>query len=463
MLRRKRTDGEEQPYWPLGPFKVRLPFLHYRLEYPEFIQGLVMFVAGLSMIPVLESSLGVPFDVALAFVCVFNLVQLLNIMLGVAMMPGFITAALPIVIVFLGDFEPGPEAIRALIALQLLVFVLLLVLGITGLGDTLVRVLPPSIKAGILVGAGLTAVLGELGEGGRVMEAPYSILAGSLLALVFLFSLWFRRLAQENRIARLISNYGLIPPMLIAIVIAWALNEYPRPQIEWGITAPNFGDLWNYLPFTVGLPPANVFLLAIPTAVIAYIIAFGDMVVGNEVTKSAAAVRNDEIIDTSITRLHTVTALRNFLHVLFAPYPGLAGPVWTAGHATVVERYKQGRTAMDSLYGGIGSFLIAVVIALFILPLVTIFQPVLPIALALTLILTGYVTVTVGLQQISTPIQQGVAGLTAMVLATQGALFGIVAGIVLHILLERTRLFERAQATKSSEAVQRHSDDTRAP
>lgn len=26
----KRRDGDEQPHWPFGPFKVRLPFVHYR-------------------------------------------------------------------------------------------------------------------------------------------------------------------------------------------------------------------------------------------------------------------------------------------------------------------------------------------------------------------------------------------------------------------------------------------------
>lgn len=40
----KRIDGAEQPYWPLGPFKVRLPFVHYRWEIAEMLQALIMFV-----------------------------------------------------------------------------------------------------------------------------------------------------------------------------------------------------------------------------------------------------------------------------------------------------------------------------------------------------------------------------------------------------------------------------------
>lgn len=52
-----RKYGEEQPYWPAGPFKIRLPFVHYRWEIPEMIQGLFMFVVSLGMIPLLEQYL----------------------------------------------------------------------------------------------------------------------------------------------------------------------------------------------------------------------------------------------------------------------------------------------------------------------------------------------------------------------------------------------------------------------
>ena len=50
----KRKHGEEQPYWPAGPFKIRLPFVHYRWEMAEMIQALIMFVVTLAMIPLLE-------------------------------------------------------------------------------------------------------------------------------------------------------------------------------------------------------------------------------------------------------------------------------------------------------------------------------------------------------------------------------------------------------------------------
>ena len=36
---KQRVDGEESPYTPLGPFKLRLPFYHYRFELPDYLQG----------------------------------------------------------------------------------------------------------------------------------------------------------------------------------------------------------------------------------------------------------------------------------------------------------------------------------------------------------------------------------------------------------------------------------------
>ena len=44
-------------------------------------------------------------------------------------------------------------------------------------------------------------------------------------------------------------------------------------------TQPDFGLMWDYLVFSTGMPDTSTFLLAIPTALIAYVIAFGDIVV----------------------------------------------------------------------------------------------------------------------------------------------------------------------------------------
>ncbi|HAB92144.1 MAG TPA: xanthine/uracil/vitamin C permease [Pseudomonas sp.] len=438
----QRKDGEEQPYWPAGPFKVRLPFIHYRWETAEMFQALIMFVVSLGMIPLLEKYLGLPYDVALAYVTVCGIGFMLPALLGVPFVPGWITPGIPVVLLFLGDFEPGPEAIQALFALQFLVFVIFLVLGITRLGSTLVRIIPNSMKGGIIIGAGIAALIGEIDAGGRLANTPISLVIGSLVCLYLMFSVSFRGLTDRLPIARKIVNYGMVPGMLIAIFTGIAVGEYKMPDVRFGITAPAFSEMWNYLPFTLGFPDAKVFMLAIPTAVIAYIIAFGDIIVGQSLMQRADELRTDEKIENNIDRVHLVTALRNAIHAFFAPYPGLAGPLWTAVAATMAERYKYGRKAMESIYSGGGTFWITGFLALFMLPLVTFFQPVLPIALSLTLVLTGYICLMVGFEQLNNNTERGIAGTMGVVLAVYGAGWGLAAGAVLYLLIERTHLLK---------------------
>lgn len=442
MQLHKREDGQEQPYWPVGPFKIRLPFIHYRWEMVECIQALIMFVVSLAMIPLLEKYLGLPYEVALAYVFVCGIGFMLPALLGVSLVPGWITPAIPVVLIYLGKFEPGPEAIKALAALQLLVFAIFFFLGITRLGSKIVNVIPNSLKAGILIGAGIAALIGEFKAGGRVSQTPISLTIGGFVCVYLLFSVSFKALVAKNRAARMVAKYGMVPAMVVAMLVGWAISEYPIPDIEWGITRPAFGSMLDYLPLSLGMPGIDIFLAAVPTALIAYIIAFGDIVVGNALIGRANEVRTDETIDDSTDRLHLVTALRNLLHAFFAPYPGLAGPIWTAVTATTAERYKFGRDSMDSIFSGAGTFWVAGFTALFILPLVTLFQPVLPIALSLTLLITGYLCISIGMEQVETSTERGVAGVVAVVLAIYGATYGLAVGAVLFLLVEKKGLFQ---------------------
>ncbi len=441
-----RRHGDEQPCWPLGPFRIRLPFIHYRWELPEMIQGLIMFVVGLAMIPLLETYLGMPYEAALAFTFVAGLGYILPALLGVPLVPGWITPAIPVVLLYLKGFEPGPEAIKAMFALQVEVTLIFLFLGITRLGSKLVDVIPNSLKSGIIIGAGIAALMGELKTGGRVDATPISLLLGAIISAYILFSLSFKNVVNASPLAKRIANFGMVPGMILAMVIGWVSGEYALPDVQWGITQPDFGLMWQYLTFSVGFPGWDVFLLAIPTAIIAYVIAFGDIIVGFTLVKRVDHLRADEKIESSVDRVHLVTALRNLLHAFLAPWPGLAGPLWTAAHATVAERYAMGRKAMDSIYSGGGTFWITGLVALFILPLVTLFKPVLPIALSLTLILTAYICIMVGMEQLKNPTERGVAGIVAVTLAMpdpKSTVYAVVIGLVLYFLIERPKLFGR--------------------
>ena len=45
MARAARQRREnELPYIPFGPFQIRFPFIHYKIESVEFIQGLILGV-----------------------------------------------------------------------------------------------------------------------------------------------------------------------------------------------------------------------------------------------------------------------------------------------------------------------------------------------------------------------------------------------------------------------------------
>ena len=445
----RRNEGEEQPCWPMGPFKIRLPLIHYSWEWVEFTQAMILFVVSLAMIPLLEKHLGLPYEVALTYVFVCGVGFMLPAFLGVPMVPGWITPAIPVVLLYLSQFEPGPEAIQALVALQLLVAAIFFLLGVTKLSSKVVKNVPPSIKAGILLGAGVAAFMGELKMGGRIPNTPIAIGVGSLICFYMLFSVSFLKLRQENGIAKLLGKYGMVPAMILAIGIGMLVKEYPVPDIQFGITVPAFKEMWHYLPFTVGFPGPDLFAKALPTAIIAYIIAFGDVIVGTVLVNSASAeTRSDEKVDTDVDRIHLVTGVRNVMHAFLAPYPGLAGPIWTAVTATVADRYRQGRQAMDSIFSGSGTFWIAGFLALFILPLVSFFKPFLPIGLSLTLVVTGYLCIITAFKQIENPAELGVAGTMAIVLAMHGAAWGLGIGILLHILMER-KLFSFADETSS--------------
>lgn len=443
MQAKHRTHGHEQPHWPAGPFKIRLPFVHYRWEMPEMIQGFFMFVVGLAMIPLLENYLGMPYEAALAFTFIAGICYILPAMLGVPLVPGWITPAIPVVLLYLKGFEPGPEAIQALFALQIEVAIIFFILGVTRWGSKLVDVIPNSLKSGVIIGAGMAALMGELKLGGRIDATPISLIVGAVISAYVLFSLSFKNVIDGNVFAKKIANFGMVPGMIIAMLVGWAVGEYPLPDIQWGITQPDFALMTQYLPFSVGFPHWDVFLLAIPTALIAYVIAFGDIIVGFSLVKRVDHIRVDEKIEESVDRVHLVTGLRNLIHAFFAPWPGLAGPLWTAAHATVAERYAMGRKSMESIYSGGGTFWISGLLALLALPLVTVFKPVLPIALSLTLILTAYICIMVGMEQLKDSVERGVAGIVAVTLAMpdpKSTIYAIVVGLVLYFLIERPSL-----------------------
>jgi hypothetical protein len=447
----KRKDGEIQPYWRMGKFQIRLPLIHYRLEWPELLQGAIIFTIGLSMIEIMTSILGMSYEAALAVAVINQLLMLLPSTLGAPLVSGFITPLIPLLTVFLAGFEPGPDAVSALIAVQLVTAAIFLILGLTGLGKKIIVHMPNSIKAGVLIGAGIAAVMGEINQDGTLFQSPISMIIGGILCLYIMFSMHFKKLYRKNQFFKRIANLGIVPAILVAMFVGWLTQEYPSPAIEWGITIPNLGELWNVTIFGVGFPSLDMIIGAIPLGLLAYIIAYGDIIVGDNLIKRAQAYRPDEKVSYDLSQIHVVTAIRGFIHSFIAPHPGLAGPIFTAGTASVAERYTFGKKAMQSIYSGTNSLLLSMAIVIFILPLITLFQPFLPIALSITLLLTGYLCITVGVQSVKSEEEIGVAVLMAIVLALYGAAYGLLVGIILYVVIQYNGRRKKKEIAKDKE------------
>lgn len=439
----KRELGSEQPSWKLGVFRVRLPFVHYRFESSEALQAILMCATCLGAIPILTSVLGIPFELAWSMVIINGLLYNMHALLGDPVVPGWITPSIPLTIAYLTQFEMGPVRIQALIALQLLVAFTFLFMGITGLAGKLMRIVPDSIKSGILLGAGFAAIIGEFAvEKGRFNLYPFSIGIGTLLSYFLLFSERFKEMRKNHALVNLFGKYGMLPAIFASIIIAPLCKELPFPNIEVGsfIKIPEFSNILRQVSvFGVGFPNIDLFVKAIPMAIMVYIIAFGDFVTSGALLKEADRVRTDEKIDFNSNRSNLISGIRNLIQGILIPYVPLCGPLWAAVSAAVFERYKEGREGMDSVYSGVGTFRWMTFICVSIVPIVSLVQPTLPVALSLTLLVQGFVCTRLAMTICKDHIDMGIAGVMAAVIAVKGAAWGLGVGIILFLLLVRIK------------------------
>ncbi|WP_105566968.1 hypothetical protein [Microbacterium halophytorum] len=428
--------------WKAGPFDVRLPFVHYRFEWRDYSQGLIMCAVDLGAIPLMQELLGMPFEAALAIVVLNGVLYLLHHMLGDPVIPGWITPAIPLLTLYLNEF-PVEQRVHALIAFQLLLGAFSIALGATGLAAKVVRVVPNALRAGIVIGAGIAAVQGIFAAGGRFDTFPWTITISVGLAFFLMYSNAFKRLQLRSRAAEFIGSLGILPAILIAVVVAPLFGEAPWPQIEWGISTPDFATMFSqYTVFGVGLPPLMMFVTAIPTVLAAYIVVFGDVLQARAVLAEADEFRPDERVVYDPNRAHLIFGGRNVLMSIFGPDNAMCGPLWAAMHVTTTERYKRGPKSMQSIFSGAGRFRWGTNTGLFLLPIVSLLEPILGVALALTLLIQGFVSIKVGILEAASRLDLGVAGIIAAILATKGAAWGFAAGILLCGLIYTADFFK---------------------
>ncbi|WP_057761305.1 hypothetical protein [Cytobacillus praedii] len=439
-LYKKRKDGSEQPSM-LGPLKLRLPFLHYKLEYPDWIQGAILCVVPMGITAVMMDVLGIPFELAIAFVVINNFLYLLHTHFGDPSIAGWITAGIPLYVGFLVGFPEGEARILALIALQLTVALIFLLMGLFKGADILVKRLPTSLKAGILLGAGFAAIYGEFSANGRVWTMPVTILVGAAFGFFMMFSKTAAPLREKYSFFRYVAQFGIAIPFTVSYVFGLVIGEVAAPSISWSLVPIPIGEIIaNYSIFGVGFPPFEYFLKALPLAIAAYIIAFGDILVVSSLLNNANEIRKDEKIVFSASRNSIIVSIRNFIEGIFMPYLPLSGPQWTAGQVLVVNRFmSNGRSQVDSYWGGATGIFWGMSIALMLGPVVSIFQPGINIGMALTMLIQGYLCGYLAMDVLKEKgsLEKGIAVIIGAVLATQGAAWGLGVGIVLWLLLER--------------------------
>ncbi|SHF09914.1 Permease family protein [Desulfofundulus australicus DSM 11792] len=438
-----RPDGVEVPYWPLGPFKIRLPGVHYRWEWADYIQGLVMCAVCLSIIPVLQDTLGMPFEVALAIVVLNGIFYCLHALLGDPVVPGWVTPAIPLLVAYVSSFPQGPERMHALIAFELLLGLWCLFLGVTGLANKVIASIPPAIKSGVIIGAGISAIYMIFQKGGRFEQFPITITIAIGLAFWMMYAESFKKLAERNKVARIISNLGILPSILLAVFVAALVKESGFPAIEWGISRPDFATLWtDWVPWgTLGWPSIDYYIKAFPLVLAAYIVIFGDAVQCQAIIKDAQKFRPDDPVDYNPSRAHLVVGLRNTGMSILGPDISMCGPIWAAMTVVTYERWKNGRAAMDSSIGGVGSFRFGTLTGYFILPIVSLVRPILPVALSLTMLIQGFVSLYVGVKESRNIKDLGIAGIVGGMLLAKGAAYAFGAGIIMCLLVYGRNFF----------------------
>lgn len=468
-----RGAGEIQPGIKWGPFVARIPFVHMKLSLPDLLQGFCIAGAtGLALVPIMTGYLGLSFEEAVTM-AMFHSILICSafLLFGDPYAPGWLTPAIPFVLSFIlasaggptGDpSDPAIQAARfqAMTALALDFAVILIILGITGMGGKLVQAIPSVFKGGIILGAAIAAFIRVTtpGDSANVFESGlaentasfwghinWAGTLGVAICLIFAFSKPLHEIAGRHKWLALLIGLGLLPGFVFAGILGYFTGDFEY-NIRWEIldVGTHAVGMWEKAsPLYIGWPDLGMLLNALPLAFITYILFFGDLVTGDEMNQHAQAGRPDEKLDDNNNRAHISVGIRNIIMGVFAPFFATQGVLWTGIQVILLKRWGLGREKVDSFFDSMGSFYVFGLPLLYVLlPLVTLLEPLLPLALAVTLILTGFACATLALSLVKDATERGAMVLTAMAFGIFAEPWiGLVIGLIAIITLCGFRVF----------------------
>ena len=461
-MSKKRQNGAEQPALRLGMFQIRIPFIHVMPTFPEALQAVCYSVLCYGSIATIISSTGVSESAAFAAAWFCVLLYALGYFSGDPAVSGWITPAIPMVLIYINTFSAG-ERIQALCALELTLAAVFFFMGITGLAKKIVVLVPQGIKAGILLGAALAAIYGEFVSGGRFHQMPVTCTVALGIGVFLLYSPVFKNWVDSgSRIAEILFKLGVVPALVVAMALAVITGE---ADVHFSLL-PVIGlpDLTLMLrelsPFYTGFPRAVYFIQAIPTALAIYIIAFSDILVINGLVRESNASRQDEWVSADANRMNIVAGIRNLIMGLAAPFAPMCGPLGASNTITLHTRYKASdRKNFDSIHGGNASATLVLPIAMLLSPIVSVCRPCAPAITCICLVIQGFSCTEIGMSTCRDKVDFLVAGAIAGCMMAQGAAFGLAIGVICYLFFATKEKkkgdlsFSRLEMAKDSEGI----------
>lgn len=442
-----RDEGGIQPGIKWWKFTIRIPGIHTKLNWSMAIQGGLIHIGFAAAATALVMKyFGMPFEVAWSMTLMYLFwLAAGTLFMGEPVFPGWITPALPLTLVYLKGYAPGPEAVQAMTALSIDVGVIFLVLGVTGLGKKVYEFIPTEFRAAIIMGAAIAAFKGEFT---RWESMPISLMVVYVVTVLVLYSVWFAKIQQKHSILNSLANLTILVGFIVGACVGTLTGELTINIKSWGLFIPEFEQYFkSVLPFYIGWPAAKMYIAALPLAFIAYVICFGDMVLANTLIEDAGEIRTDEEIPIDLSRTHYSLAIRNIGQIFTSgPHIPLHGPIFAGGTVFLLKIYRESRKNLDSIFEGTVGMNWLWLPLMFIGPVVFFFSPLVQIGLGITLIITGFACAQVAMRIVDSEAGRSYALLVGLVIAFYGPSYGLLAGFILYFLVVFSGRFRTAES-----------------